>query len=87
MNEPNLVADQNQWKQAAAEAASKIVESGMVVGLGSGSTAKLFVDALGRRVAQEGLKIVGLPLQKPPRRKPARSIFRSPHSPIASRLT
>src|SRR5579863_6326320 len=61
MNEPNLVADQNQWKQAAAEAASKIVESGMVVGLGSGSTAKLFVDALGRRVAQEGLKIVGLP--------------------------
>lgn len=61
MNEPNLVAEQNQWKQAAAEAAAKIVESGMVVGLGSGSTAKLFVDALGRRVAQEGLKMVGLP--------------------------
>lgn len=56
-----MVAEQNAWKQAAAEAAAKIVESGMVVGLGSGSTAKLFVDALGQRVSNEGLKIVGIP--------------------------
>jgi len=47
-------------KLAAAERAAGLVESGMVVGLGSGSTAALAVRALGRRVA-EGLKIVGIP--------------------------
>ncbi len=52
--------EQQGWKRAAAEAAAGIVESGMVVGLGSGSTAELFVDALGRRVAEEGLRIVGI---------------------------
>jgi ribose 5-phosphate isomerase A len=47
-------------KQAAAERAAALVENGMVVGLGSGSTAALAVRVLGRRVA-EGLKIVGVP--------------------------
>lgn len=37
-----------------------MVENGMVVGLGSGSTAALMVRRLGERVAQEGLKIVGV---------------------------
>jgi ribose 5-phosphate isomerase A len=49
-----------QFKQAAAEAAVGLVESGMVVGLGTGSTAKLAVEALGKRV-QDGLRIVGIP--------------------------
>jgi len=49
-----------QFKQAAAEVAVGLVESGMIVGLGTGSTAKLAVEALGRRVA-EGLHIVGIP--------------------------
>jgi ribose 5-phosphate isomerase A len=49
-----------QFKQAAAEAAVGLVESGMVVGLGTGSTAKLAVEALGKRV-QGGLRIVGIP--------------------------
>jgi ribose 5-phosphate isomerase A len=62
MIEAKIVAEQqNQWKQAAAEAAAKLIESGMVVGLGSGSTAKFFVDALSARVASEGLKISGIP--------------------------
>jgi len=47
-------------KRAAAEAAAGLVEDGMVVGLGSGSTAALAVAAIGRRVAQ-GLRIVGIP--------------------------
>jgi ribose 5-phosphate isomerase A len=47
-------------KLASAEAAAQLVENGMVVGLGSGSTAALAVAAIGRRVAQ-GLKIVGIP--------------------------
>lgn len=49
-----------QFKQAAAEAAVALVEDGMVVGLGTGSTATLAVDALGKRV-QQGLRIIGIP--------------------------
>lgn len=54
-------SEQQQWKKAAAEAAAKLVEDGMVVGLGTGSTAAFFVSALGRRVSEEGLRITGIP--------------------------
>jgi ribose 5-phosphate isomerase A len=53
--------EQNQWKKAAAEAAAKLVEDGMVVGLGTGSTAAYFVAALGWRVAGANLRITGIP--------------------------
>ncbi len=43
-------------KQQVAEAALHLVEDGMLVGLGSGSTAELFVRALGARVA-DGLRV------------------------------
>jgi ribose 5-phosphate isomerase A len=43
-------------KRAAAEAAALLVQDGMVVGLGSGSTAALAVEAIGRR----GPRIVGV---------------------------
>jgi ribose 5-phosphate isomerase A len=49
-----------QGKEAAARYAAGLVEEGMVVGLGSGSTAALFVRALGERV-RAGLRIVGVP--------------------------
>jgi ribose 5-phosphate isomerase A len=52
--------DENQLKQAAAESAAAQVTDGMIVGLGSGTTAALAVNALGKRVA-EGLRIVGIP--------------------------
>ena len=48
---------QDAFKVAAAEQALRYVEDGMRVGLGTGSTAAKFVDALGRRVAG-GLKVV-----------------------------
>jgi ribose 5-phosphate isomerase A len=54
-------SEQNRWKKAAAEAAAKLVETGMVVGLGTGSTASFVVSELGRRVSQEGLRIIGIP--------------------------
>jgi ribose 5-phosphate isomerase A len=57
MNESTL---QDQEKQAAAAAAAQLVESGMIVGLGSGSTATCAIRCLGERVRQ-GLKIVGIP--------------------------
>lgn len=49
---------QNSWKQLAGEAAAKLVEEGMVVGIGTGSTASYFIYALARRL-NEGLHIVG----------------------------
>ena len=54
------MANVDSRKLAAAEAAAGMVEDGMVVGLGSGSTASLAVAAIGRRTAQ-GLRIVGVP--------------------------
>ena len=50
----------NQFKEAAANSAATQLQDGMVVGLGSGTTATLAVAAIGRRV-QQGLKIVGIP--------------------------
>jgi ribose 5-phosphate isomerase A len=50
----------DQEKQLAARAAVQLVESGNIVGLGSGSTATHAIRFLGERV-REGLKIVGIP--------------------------
>jgi ribose 5-phosphate isomerase A len=50
----------DEWKRAAAEAASVLVTDGMVVGLGTGSTAAHLVRILGERV-RAGLRIVALP--------------------------
>jgi ribose 5-phosphate isomerase A len=54
-------SEQQQWKKAAAEAAAKLVEDGMVVGLGTGSTAAFFLSALGERISSENLRISGIP--------------------------
>ena len=49
-------------KYQAAERALDYVESGMVLGLGSGSTVAHFLDLLGRRLSEGGLTdIVGVP--------------------------
>ncbi len=48
------------WKQQAAERAIALVEDGMTLGLGTGSTAAKFVDLLGARVKQ-GLKVRCVP--------------------------
>jgi len=52
-------SERDAFKRAAAEAAVELVENGMVVGLGSGSTAAFAVAALARRHAQ-GLRFVGI---------------------------
>lgn len=48
------------YKRQAAGHAVALVEDGMVLGLGTGSTAAHFVDVIGQRVRQ-GLKIVCVP--------------------------
>jgi ribose 5-phosphate isomerase A len=50
----------DDYKRQAAEHAIALVEDGMTLGLGTGSTAAHFVDLLGERVRQ-GLKVVGVP--------------------------
>ena len=54
------MSDQDALKKQAAEAAVAEVEDGMVLGLGSGSTAELAVHALAVRVAA-GLRVSGVP--------------------------
>ena len=54
------MADRDELKRAAAERAVEFVESGMVLGLGTGSTAAFFVEALAARVGQ-GLSVIAIP--------------------------
>ena len=54
------MADVEQLKREAGIEACKFVKSGMKVGLGTGSTVKHTVVELGRRMAEEGLEIVGV---------------------------
>ncbi len=61
MNSPqDAIEIRDDEKQRAARAAVELVESGNVVGLGSGSTATFVVRFLAERV-RDGLKIVGIP--------------------------
>lgn len=50
----------NNLKKMVGIEAAKFVKDGMVVGLGTGSTAAFFVAELGRRVAEENLQIIGV---------------------------
>jgi len=49
-------AEVESHKRAAAERAVELVRTGMTVGLGTGSTARYFIEGLGRMVG-EGLKV------------------------------
>ena len=54
--------DAERQKKAAGEAAAALVQSGMRIGLGTGSTARYVVEALGRRLANDELEdIIGVP--------------------------
>jgi ribose 5-phosphate isomerase A len=52
--------DVTNMKREAARQALEYVESGMILGLGTGSTAAEFVDLLGEKV-RGGLKVTGVP--------------------------
>lgn len=55
------MADLGAMKRAAGEAAARLVESGMRLGLGTGSTANPFIEAVGRRLGDgEITGIVGV---------------------------
>jgi ribose 5-phosphate isomerase A len=51
---------QDRAKRNAAEEAVRFVKDGMVVGLGTGSTAKIVVDLIGKKLSKD-FKIKGMP--------------------------
>jgi len=53
-----------ELKKIVGESAADMVEDGMVVGLGTGSTAKYAILRLGTRMREEGIKIVGISTSK-----------------------
>lgn len=53
-------AQQDALKKAAGIEAAKLIEPGMIAGLGTGSTVRFFVDELGRRVQEEELEFTGV---------------------------
>jgi ribose 5-phosphate isomerase A len=55
-----MTRNRDELKRAAAMRAIEEVEDGMVLGLGTGSTAFFVVEGLARRVAA-GLRVVGIP--------------------------
>ncbi|GBR08994.1 ribose-5-phosphate isomerase RpiA [Acetobacter oeni] len=61
MSSATVINDQAQeYKKQAAEFAADMVQEGMIVGLGTGTTAVFLVQALGRR-HREGLRFLGIP--------------------------
>lgn len=60
---PQSPDPQETGKRAAGEAALDFIQNGDLVGLGSGSTVKYFLLALGKRV-QAGLRIQGVPTSR-----------------------
>lgn len=53
------MAEQDALKAAAARAAVELVADGMLLGLGTGSTAAIFIDFLGERV-RAGLRVTAI---------------------------
>ena len=53
---------QTQMKKAVAQAAVDQIDNGMILGLGSGSTAALMIEALGQKIKTGEIKdVVGIP--------------------------
>jgi ribose 5-phosphate isomerase A len=53
--------DFENLKKAAAKEAAKNVDDGDIIGLGSGTTIRQFINELAGRVKKEGLKILAIP--------------------------
>jgi ribose 5-phosphate isomerase A len=57
----HAMSSPHKGKIAAGNKAVSLIEDGMTVGLGTGSTAAVAIEALGKRIKQEGLSIIGTP--------------------------
>ncbi len=70
-------AQQDALKKAAGIEAAKLIEDGMIAGLGTGSTVKFLVDELGRRHQEEGLEFTGVTTSRRTQLKPKATASRS----------
>ncbi len=57
----NLQSTIDGYKEAAVSAAIPLVQDGMALGLGTGTTARLLLPLLAARIAKEGLRLVCVP--------------------------
>ena len=48
-------------KKNAGYKAAEYVKDGMVLGLGTGSTTHFFIEKVGMRIKEEGIKVMGIP--------------------------
>jgi len=55
------VNDVEKEKTIAAKEASKLVDDGMVIGLGTGSTVEFFIKEIGERIAKEEIEVWCVP--------------------------
>jgi ribose 5-phosphate isomerase A len=53
--------DYEPLKRLAGVAAVRLVADGMLCGMGTGSTARFFIEEVGRRMRDEGIRITGVP--------------------------
>ena len=53
--------DREAGKKKAAYEAARLVEDGMTLGIGTGSTTKYFIDALGEKITKDGWSLKGIP--------------------------
>ena len=58
---PYTAEEKEAMKAEAGIAACAFVQSGMRIGIGTGSTVRYTILELGRRVREEGLEIAGVP--------------------------
>lgn len=56
----SAMSDSNAAKRAAGLTAVRLVEDGMRIGLGTGSTTAFALEEIGRRIREEGLQVVGV---------------------------
>ncbi|GGF20866.1 ribose-5-phosphate isomerase [Halobacillus andaensis] len=56
--------DNRQEKEKAAKTVSKKVSNGDIIGVGSGSTSLLALEAIGRRVREEAMEVKAIPTSK-----------------------
>ncbi len=53
--------DQDLAKRRAGNEAARLIEHGMTIGLGTGSTTAFALAAIGKRILEEGLQVRGIP--------------------------
>ena len=56
-----MIFERDPLKRAAAIVAVAEIESGMKLGLGTGSTVAFALDEIARRIREEGLRVAGIP--------------------------